>query len=291
MKVFQYLSLLLIACLLSTAVDAQRDAELDDIITESSEPSEDLFLDDIVQRTLVYESQVLPYEELREADVPWQKRVWRLIDVRERMNLHFRNEEEPFFDILKEAAINGEITVFKGSDKNFTEPMFGSEVQAIIARPDTQQVMDPETFDMTTQITTIEIFASNIERYRIKEVWYFNKEESVVKVRILGIAPMYQEFDNDSGMFIAEYPLFWVYYPQARELLARHRVFNPKNDAAPMTWYDVFEQRQFSSFIWKQSNELDAHLSALGYEGVDLLMESEKIRAELFNFEHDLWSY
>lgn len=275
----------------ATAVSAQRDAELDDIITESSAPSEDLFLDDIVERTLVYESKVLPYESLREADIPWQKRIWRVIDTREKLNLHFQNEKEPFFNIIKDAAINGEITVFKGDDKNFSQPMFGSEVEKMLKRQDTIQVPDPETFDLVTTIRTLEIFASSIQTYRVKEVWYFNKEESVVKCRILGIAPIYQEFDPDSGVFLAEYPLFWVYYPQAREILARHKVFNANNDAAPLTWYDIFEQRQFSSFIWKQSNELDAHLSALGYEGVDLLMESEKIKAELFNFEHDLWSY
>jgi len=284
-------TVLLVALLAGTSAFAQRDAELDDIITESSQPSEDLFLDDIVERTIIYETQVLPYEDMREADIPWSKRIWRLIDVREKLNIHFRNEQAPLFDILKDAAISGEITVFKGDDKTFSEPMFGSEVEGLLRRQDTTQVVDPETFNTIEKVIVREIFASNIERYRVKEVWFFNKEESVFQVRILGIAPMYQEFDNDTGVFIAEYPLFWVYYPQAREMLARHRVFNGKNDAAPLTWYDVFEQRQFSSFIWKQSNELDAHLSALGYEGVDLLMESEKIKAELFNFEHDLWSY
>ena len=286
----KYISGLLALFLFTISLNAQRDAELDDIITESTVPSEDLFLDDIVERTLIYESQVLPYEHLREADIPWQKRLWRLIDVREKMNLHFKNEKDPFFDIIKDAAISGEITVFKGDDKTFSEPMFGSEVEKLLRRPDTIQVPD-ENFNMVTKITLIEIFAANIERFRIKEVWYFNKEESVVKCRILGIAPMYQEFDGDTGVFIAEYPLFWVYYPQAREMLSKHRVFNPNNDAAPLTWYDIFEQRMFASFIWKQSNELDSHLAGLGYEGVDLLLESEKIKAELFNFEHDLWSY
>lgn len=280
------------ALLFVTSMNAQ--GELSDVIEQSGtekDLQEDMFLDGIVKQELIYETQVLEYEELREADVPWKKRVWRVIDVREKQNIIFRNEAEPFFDVLKNAAIDGEITVFKGDDQKFSEPLYGSDVEKMLKRLDTIQVPDPETFDMVTKIIPREIFASNIERFRVKEVWYFNKEESVVKCRILGIAPMYQEFDDDTGAFIAEYPLFWVYYPQAREMLARYPVFNEKNDAAPLTWYDALEQRNFSSYIWKKSNPLDASLSGLGYEGVDLLMESNNIKAELFNFEHDLWSY
>jgi len=73
-------------------------------------------------------------------------------------------------------------------------------------------------------------------------------------------------------------------------VLARERVFNTGNDASPITWEDLLEMRFFSSYIYKVSNVYDRRLQ--DYKtGVDLLLEAEKIKAEIFNFEHDLWSY
>ena len=82
-----------------------------------------------------------------------------------------------------------------------------------------------------------------------------------------------------------------MYYPQLREILAKEQVVNDKNDAAPMTWFDLFEARFFSSYIYKESNTLDLRLIDQYADGVDRLLESEKIKMELFNFEHDLWTY
>jgi hypothetical protein len=72
-----YLVLMLVA-LIPSGIRAQAETT---IITESSEPIEDLYLDDVVRKTMIFENRVLPYEELREADVPWQRRMWRIVDV------------------------------------------------------------------------------------------------------------------------------------------------------------------------------------------------------------------
>src|SRR5688572_22802421 len=86
------------------------------IITESSEPVEDVYLDDVVRRTMIFENRVLPYEPLREADIPWEKRMWRIIDVREKINLPFIYPPKPFFTILADAIQSGEIKVFKDEE-------------------------------------------------------------------------------------------------------------------------------------------------------------------------------
>lgn len=272
-------------------LNAQREAELDDIITESSEPPEDMFLDDIVKRELIKDQVILEYEELREADIPWEKRVWRVIDVREKMNLPFTYPEKPFFTILTEAAINGDVTVFSPEDDKFSQPLYGSEVEKKMVSIDTQRIIDPETFDVSMKVVRNEVNPADVQRFRVKEVWYFNKEESVFKSRILGIAPIIDRYDEDTGAFLFAEVLFWAYYPQCREVFAKNKVFNAANDSATLTWSDVFEQRHFASYIIKQSNVLDYRIKDFGYEGVDLLLEGEKIKADLFNFEHDLWTF
>lgn len=88
--------------------------------------------------------------------------------------------------------------------------------------------------------------------------------------------------------------MFWIYYPEARMLLSREKVFNDQNDAAPGTWADVFDSRFFSSYIIKESNVLDNRLSDIfkgENDGVKMLLESEKIKNEILNKEHDLWTY
>lgn len=259
------------------------------IMTESGEMNTDKPLDDIVEKRLTFEKRVLPYDHIREADIFWEKRIWRVIDVREKMNLAFAYPERPFFTILMEAAEAGEITVYSTEDDKFSIPLTPDEVASMGASVDTIATVDPETYEETFQVVRNEVNPQDVKRFRIKEIWFFDEETSTMQVRILGIAPLIEEFD-DNGNFKYERPMFWVYYPEAREVLARERVFNIANDSSPMSYEDLFEMRFFSSYIYKESNVFDRRLEDY-LSGVDLLMESERIRQEIFNFEHDLWSY
>ena len=271
----------------ATVMVAQNDGEI--IMTESSEPIDDIFVDDVVKKNLIVDNRVLPYEHVREADVVWQKKIWRVLDTREKMNLGFMNPLRPFLTIITDAATSGEITLFRTDD--FDSPMTQEEFNKIVVRIDTSVIFDPDTYKEEIKITRSELNYEDVKRYRIKEVWYFDKETSTMKVRILGIAPIRDVYDDNTGIFKYELPLFWVYYPQLREILAKEQVVNDKNDAAPMTWFDLFEARLFSSYIYKESNTLDLRLIDQYADGVDRLLESEKIKMELFNFEHDLWTY
>ena len=269
---------------------APLSAQSDDEITESSEVDGDIYVDDIVQKRLIFENRVLPYEPIREADIAWQKRVTRILDVREKMNIPFINPDRPFFNILLEAIENEDLVAFKGNDPKFTQRLTKDDLDKIIFRVDTTVVFDPDTYEEEIKVVRSEINYADIKRYRLKEIWFFDEESSTMKVRTLGIAPI-QDVLDDNGNFKYELPLFWVYYPEAREILAKERVVNPYNDAAPMTWSDLIEARFFASYIYKVSNPLDLRLKDQYGEGTDMLLQSQQIKRELFNFEHDLWTY
>jgi gliding motility associated protien GldN len=85
-------------------------------------------------------------------------------------------------------------------------------------------------------------------------------------------------------------PIFWAHYPSLRNQLVKQEVFNPRNDAIRFTWDDLFEMRMFSSYIYKESNVFDRRIQDYA-TGVDALRESDRIKQDIFNFEHDLWSY
>src|SRR5678815_5249846 len=135
MKSFLGYLIMLLTALIPSGIWAQAETT---IITESSEPVEDVYLDDVVRKTMIFENRVLPYEALREADVPWERRMWRILDVREKMNLPFTYPLQPFFTIIADAAKSGEIKVFK--DETFKEMMTPEEVAGTIAHQDTSLI-------------------------------------------------------------------------------------------------------------------------------------------------------
>ena len=257
---------------------------------EEDKENQDRPLDDIVEKRTITEKRVLAYDHIREADIFWEKRVWRVIDTREKMNLPFAYPDRPFFSILMAAAEAGEITVYSVEDDKFSQRLTPDEVKAMGASVDTITTFDPVTYEEKIEIVTNDIYPEDVKRFRLKEIWFFDEETSTLQVRILGIAPLLDVKDENTGEFRYEQPMFWVYYPEARETLARERVFNFKNDSTNQTWEDLLEARFFSSYIIKASNVHDRRLQEY-LSGVDLLLESEKIRQEIFNFEHDLWSY
>ena len=285
-----FLTLLIVGCV--TFLNAQKGAE--EIITESSEPAEDRYVDDIVSKRLVVENTVLPYEPIREADIAWQKKIWRVLDTREKMNLPFRYPEKPLFNVFREMIENGDITVFE--DEKFTTALTPEEVEKSLNRVDTSVIFDYDTYEEKVQVVKSEISWEDINRFRVKEIWFFDEESSRLRVRILGIAPERDVYDDETQEFKYSLPLFWIYYPEARNLLSKHRIFNENNDMAPMTWAALFESRFFSSVIYKSSNVLDLRVKDMfdaskENSNIDILLESKKIKAELFNFEHDFWTY
>jgi gliding motility associated protien GldN len=282
LKLFSLFSLLM----LSNISFAQQP---ENILTESSDPNEGRPLDDIVDKRLTTDKRLLPYDHVREADIFWEKRIWRVIDIREKMNLPFAYPERPFFSILMDAATAGEITVYSTEDDKFSSKLTPDEVASMGATIDTVITFDPETYEEQLQVVRNDINPEDVKRFRLKEVWFFDEETSTLQVRVLGIAPLIDKTD-ENGNFLYEKPMFWVYYPEAREILSREKVFNVGNDASPITWEDLMEMRFFSSYIYKESNVRDRRIQDY-LTGVDLLLEADKIKQEIFNFEHDLWSY
>ncbi|MBK8483779.1 MAG: gliding motility protein GldN [Saprospiraceae bacterium] len=212
--------------LLFTVLNINLIAQTEEEKTEASEEEEDSgYLDDIVDRSLIKDQRILDYQPIREADIVWDKRIWRVIDVREKMNLPFVYPVRPFFQILIQAAENGDIKIF--NEDNFKKFVTGEQLDKLLHRVDTVVVMDPDTYVETVQIRKSDINFNDIKTYRIKEMWYFNKQTSRLECRLLGIAPIKDEYD-DAGLLKYTLPMFWIYYPEARKLLAREKYLTIK---------------------------------------------------------------
>jgi gliding motility associated protien GldN len=245
----------------------------------------------------------IPYTALREADVMWSKRVWRVIDLREKMNFPLYYPEEALadrkslFDVFKDAAIKSgdgfSITCFDNPlfDDEFRFDMTPSDVIAKLSSWDTvliQDAIDPEKYTRTPVNTPIT--CTNVWKYWVKEDWFYDKERSVMEVRIMGICPLIEKITQDGQHLGADKPLFWIYFPEARPLLATQEVFMRHNDAERKSFDDIFWKRMFSSYVRKESNVYNRGI--YDYKnGLDQLLEAERVKNDIFTYEHDLWHF
>lgn len=254
-----------------------RDGVFDKIHTESREP--------------------IPYTPVREADVVWSKRIWRIIDFRQKINQPFYYPETPkkgwrnFMTIVLDALKEGTITAYDPvQDDQFTVPMVYQEMINKYSGRDSTAKRDPENPERIIgwEYFTEELNTSDIHKIEIKEDWFFDKQRSVMDVRIIGICPIIEIYEN--GEHMGAERMFWIYFPEARKVFAKSEVFNRQNGAERRTYDDIFWKRIFGSYIVKEENVYDRTIRDYA-SGMDALLESERIKNDLFEFEHDLWEF
>lgn len=249
----------------------------------------------------VMERTPLPYEDLRWDDALYAEKVWRELDLREKLNQTFRydaeddNGSQMFVDMLLKAIREDSITAF--ADDRFSQPMTADEINSLTSggAPDTTAVYDPNDINKVVKyvVTQKSFDSKSIVKLRLKEEWVFDREASRMFVRILGIAPLKMEYlpnGQERGVSV----MFWVYYPDLRPLLAKYEVYNPKNmGMGRMTWEELFESRMFSSYIVKSTldNPANRTVKQTMRDPILSLLEGDNIKDRIFNYEQDLWSY
>ncbi len=260
--------------------------------------------DEAVETKDIRDRNPLAYEHLRVDDAVYRHKIWREIDAREKINLPFRyaadenNGNQRFISILLKAIQDGEVTAFSNIDDRFTTPLTLAEVsKAITGGTTITPVYDSLGNVIGEKEVVNEVNLDSFYKFQIKEEVVFDKEASRLFWRILGIAPV-KKLVTSSGIQIgdAAVPLFWVYYPDMRSIFAKYEVYNGKNYGARMTWEELFESRMFSGRIIKSTidNPFDmpiAQQPGMKENGVFQLLEGERIKEKIFNYELDLWSY
>lgn len=261
--------------------------------------------DFIYTRQAVTERKVVDWPYLREADVLWAKRIWRVVDTREKQNQPMRWPKNPLNIILYNAVLSGTLTAYVNdsltsyrSAEQFRD--FMADVKAVTRFIDPNgDPDDPNNIEIDS--VPVSLSANDINKYKIVEDWIFDKKESRMYVRIIAIGLLV--VPQKEGVNIGEQDWAWLKYHKdpsdedpsdVRSILVNMEVFNRQNDAARLTYDDWFEQRLFSSYIVKEANPYDAAINEFTDfkdDGVAALLESERIKNELFEKEHDLWEY
>ncbi len=265
-------------------------------VKKSLRPDEAVETKDIRDRT------PLAYEHIRVDDAVFRHKIWREIDTREKMNLPFRysadenNGNQRFISIIMKAIQDSAVTVFDNIDDRFTTPLTIAQVaEKISGGVEIVDIFDSLGNKTGTRDVVREVNLDSFYKFKIKEEVIFDKESSRLFWRILGIAPL-KRVITSTGVDLGETEMFWIYYPDMRPIFAKYEVYNGKNFGARMSWEELFESRMFSGRIIKSTidNPFDMPIKdqkGLQENGVFQLLEGERIKEKIFNYEQDLWSY
>lgn len=257
-------------------------------------------LDDIYAPDHVPNRKPIPYAYLREADAMYKKRVWRVIDLREKINLNLYYPTSPIkdrmslIDLLLNGIANEGVTAYNTDDDRFTQPMSRTQIDNVFDAVEKSQNYTDENGDEQTVMIKGEITSSEVKQYWLKEDWFFDRKHSTMNVRILGICPIrFYVKDGDDGedAEMRKTMAFWIYFPEVRRILADHEVFNNNNDAERRTFDDIFFKRYFNSFIVKVSNVYDDRSIQEYSLGIQSLLEAEALKKQITDYEQDLWEY
>jgi len=256
----------------------------------------------------------LPYGYVHDRDVLMGKTTWEIIDLDERVNFplyypidtaNIGKDRRSLFDVLLKGIKSGRITEVYGDDY-FTTKKTLKDMSSSFTYIDTTQagrdeintyyedymvkktrVLDPQFIDKR------DLTAIDISGYKVKGYWYFDKRQGELKYRMLGICPVSPEardIGNDNADVIE---LFWVYFPSIRDVLHEAKAFNDKNSAMPMTFDHLLNARRFSGVIYKEENVYgDRTIEQYMKENAQMqLLESERVKEKIRNFEMDMWNY
>lgn len=156
----------------------------------------------------------------------WHRRVWRQIDLREKINhpLYYPIQEiedrKSLFDVIRIGISEGTLTAYDEVSDEFEMPLTKAEVDKLLKRPEVKLQYDEygDVMEGFADTAWVDYTSQDIVAFRLKEDWFFDNERSIMDVRIMGICPVRLELDENLNVK-GQVPMFWIYFPEARYVL------------------------------------------------------------------------
>ena len=236
------------------------------------------------QQEALSSKKYLEYPHVDEKDIMWSKIVYEEIDLSEKFNHPllfpkdglYNAERKSLWRTIREAILSGKVDkIYNDANPNFTE-----------------------TFDRETYLKRLEnrdgpevvpLKSMHIVSYKIKGIWYVDKRIGEMRYRLLGIMPRGKDMnnlDNDEAV-----DLFWLWYKDLRPILHEQLVFDDSNNASRITFDQLLTSRRFTARIYAIDNVFnDRGIDQYVDDPFMQLIESERLKSVIRDFEQDLWA-
>lgn len=247
----------------------------------------------------------LEYGYVDDRDVLMGKTVWEIIDLSERINfpLYFPidtanigSDRRSLYDVLTKAIRNGEISEVY-SDSYFNTKKSYQDIKASLTRIDTtdagKEQINAGIAISPEYIVKQDLTSQDVTQYKIKGYWYFDKRQSELKYRLLGICPITPDVYTMNSEEKDYIELFWVFFPASRDVLHKAKSFNDKNSAMPISFDQILNSRRFNSVIYQEENVYgDRDIKSYMKDNAqNQLLEAERVKEKIRDFEQDMWNY
>jgi len=240
-------------------------------------------------------------------DILWSKVVWEYIDLNQKINMPYyypsdttniRSGRRSLYDTLLKGIKSGAIVDIY-DDSYFEDKLSPKEVRARLTKIDTSaagfDLLNAGEIITEEYIDKRDITSADIQGFRIKGVWYFDKRQGELKYRLLGIAPVAPDvnFIDNAGSDDMLVNLFWIWYPGARDITFDMKVFNQKNSAYPLSFDHLLNSRRFDSIIYREENIYGNRDVSDYIKGNALfqVLESNRLKENIRDRELDMWNY
>ena len=273
MKTYFVLIVMLFGCsMLSAQINVLNADQPDEIGVLSEE-----------QQEALSDQKYLEYSYIDEKDIMWSKIVYEEIDLSEKFNhpLFFpkdglyNSERKSLWRTIREAIISGKVkNIYNDANPNFTEKFDREIYLKRLENSDGPEVVPLKSMDIVS--------------YKIKGIWYVDKRIGEMRYRLLGIMPKGKDMNNLANDEPVD--LFWLWFKDLRPFLHKQLVFDNKNNASRITFDQLLTSRRFTSRIYAIDNVFnDRAVDQYVDDPFMQLIESERLKTVIRDFEQDLW--
>jgi gliding motility associated protien GldN len=229
---------------------------------------------------------VKPLPKVDSRDVMWHRRLWREIDLTEKINQHLyfgdskANRSYCLYDILDAYIHKGAIKAYSPKNDEFDKELTIQEVNNKLG----------DSILIDGKLIYKELESRNVVKFWLKEDWFFDAKYSKIEVRITGVCPIKVKKDKDGNIMGYE-QLYWLYFPNIRGVLVNYEAFKKQEENDPrISFDDVFTfDRKFNSYVVIKAGNKLRELKQTKTE-LDVKLENEKTKVYHFNKQTQLWN-